>query len=132
MKKLIFLAIFLLLETFVNAQPIEFKTQAYAIALYNNVDSTYEEWGEWELTEIKIILDLDSGHFKIFSQYEQKYRIMDMSFTIEDGHKCLNFQALDNFDQVAILQMVYLQELEAHHLYIVWRRLRLVYQMKKL
>lgn len=131
MKKLLF-SIFLLFSLISNAQQVEFKTEAYNISLYNNTDSTYAEWGEWEVTEIKVVLDLDSAIFKIFSQYEQKYKISNMSFFIEEGHKVLEFETLDNFDQAATLRFLYLEDYQSHQLYIIWRQLRMVYQMKRL
>ena len=130
MKKLL-LFLFLLLTLPCIAQ-IEYETDALSISLYDDMEKTYEEWGEWQLTKVYVVLNIKEATFNIYSNTYQEYELLTMELSIQNGYKTISFEAIDQFQQLCIINLMYLDDKEVYHLYIKWKRLRIVYQMRKL
>lgn len=130
MKKLLFLSIFLIVSTICSAQFV-FKSEAIATNLYSHTTNEFEGWSEWRLSDVIILIDLDSSKVEVFSKAEPKYIIIGTLPFEGDTGKELLFECLDPAGMRCTLHLLYLKEVDAFHLYFRWKYLQVVYQMKK-
>lgn len=131
MKKLLFLFIFLIMSTLTYAQFV-FKSEAVATKLYSHVKGDFDEWSEWRLSDVIVLIELDSSKIEIFSQPEHKYVIIGAGGVEGEAGRELVFECLDPARARCTLHLIYLKEVDAFHLYIRWQYLQVVYQMKKI
>lgn len=109
-----------------------FKSEAVATKLYSHVKEDFDEWSEWRLSDVIVLIELDSSKIEIFSQPEQKYVIIGaQGIQTETGRELL-FECLDPARARCTLHLVYLPEVDAFHLYIRWQYLQVVYQIRKI
>lgn len=130
MKKFIFLLIFLFSAFLCSAQSYKFQTEALAISLYSHVNEDFEEWKEWKPCQVIVTLQLDSATIYIDSEKEQMYRIADYEMVMIEDTKSIIFYCIDPLDGACLIQLVYLSNIDKHHLYIIWKELKIVYQMR--
>lgn len=128
MKKLLFLFIFLIMSTLCSAQ-FAFKAEGVATKLYSHVKQDFDEWSEWRSTNVIVLIELDSSKIEVFSQPEHKYVIIGMRSEPGEG---LLFECIDPAMARCTLQLIYLKEVDAFHLYIRWKYLQIVYQIRKI
>jgi hypothetical protein len=118
------------MSTLCSAQFV-FKAEGVATKLYSEVKQDYDEWSEWRLSDVIILIDLDSSKIEIFSQKEQKFIIIGILGVEGEKGKELLFECLDQANTRCTSHLIYLKEEEAFHLYFRWKYLQVVYQMKK-
>lgn len=130
MKKLIFLSIFLLFTIIVKAQ-FTFKAEAVATSVYSHVKEEMDDWDEWRKSDVIVFINLDSSNVQIFTELEQKYTIIGAIVGEMDGKKALQFDCIDPIGARCTIELVYLEE-NIFHLYIRWKYLHVVYQIRKI
>ena len=131
--KSLFLSIFLCFSIICNAQTIRFEAEALNIRVSEDSITEYNLWDGWEACNVIVIVNLPNSTINVYSQYEQEYLILGATNSfVEDDKISIEFDALDKDNARCSIELIYFMYIEKHHLYIRWRNLEVLYQMKKL
>lgn len=133
MKKLLIFFLFLLASIVSYSQIYQFQSEYSAIRLYSHVKQEFNEWEDWEPTNVAIIINTEKREVEIFSNHYQLYKIVsDPSLYREGNKEILKVYCLDIDGGRCLVELVAFQDKPICHLYLRWNNLEVVYQMKKL
>ena len=77
MKKFLLLLCFFAISLSVSAQSVlKLKASAYSYQLKNNYGS-WEDWSDWESSNVPIVMDMETDRVTIYSSEIQKYDIYE-------------------------------------------------------
>ncbi len=132
MKKLLLFSIFLLISLISEAQTV-YKTEALNTKYGVDSISEYTAWNGWEACYVLVVLNLHESTLDVHSLYEQHYNILSVENSIiRPGVIGIQFDAIDRDGARCTIELLYYESADKHHLYIRWKNLELLYQMKKI
>lgn len=129
MKKFILIFILSLIGIISIAQS-RFQATQFVIALPDTTNLDSLIWGNWELTDLIIVVS--EKKINIYSNFEQEYiPISGKTTIISKEMESIEFDAIDILGGRVTIELVHWKTGE-HQIYIIWPNLGLCYQMKKL
>ena len=84
MKRLIFILISLLCFSFAKAEITFYKADSFAYK-YVNAYGNWTDWTRWQYSDILISIDSNRDIITIYSEMEQKYRIIEWNGRYRDN-----------------------------------------------
>jgi hypothetical protein len=130
MKKIITLLLFLFaMQTFIFGQVYKYRTTQISMKVGNN------DWGEWEESEILLIVNLNDQRITIHSSKIQKYDIVTWheSYRDKDGDTNYSFTCVDqDGDYCTVTHCLCESQNGRNQLYIRFNNITWVYYMRKL
>lgn len=133
MKKLLITLLFITISVITYSQSLVFEAQYGAVREYNEAFHKFEPWPDWKACKIKVIFNPDNKTIEVFAEYQQKYEITSTpEKSIYPDKTIYLMNAYDEEGIPCILELEHFEKQEITLLYIRWRNLEVVYQMKLL
>ncbi len=131
MKKITFLTLLFLAFSNYSFSQI-YKLRAYAIASSSYFDEVWEEWGEWEETNVLIVINSTEETCVIYSKTTQKLDLVESlgSTTENDGSKSTTWLYVDQDGDECISKLLVKDDII--QLYFIFDTFRVAYEVKML
>lgn len=130
MKKFTVLLIFLLTITFsISAEILIFKSTHYSHQILQ--DNKWKDWTEWQPSDVKIDIDLDTDIVTVYSKTKQIYQIYDfVGETENQGNITVTYRFINQDDERGNMRLL-LRKNGQSEIYFDFANIRYAYIVKR-